>query len=108
MIYETASFLPTLPAVGFMLIVWFCYWYYRPARFPRGPRGIPVLGAAPFLGTDPPKTLWQWSCRYGPVMAVRMGRSDVIMLSGRKTIHTVSKSDTVIGFFHVIRINEIL
>uniref|UniRef100_H2YMP4 Uncharacterized protein n=1 Tax=Ciona savignyi TaxID=51511 RepID=H2YMP4_CIOSA len=51
-----------------------------------GPRGIPLLGFLPFLGNYPERTMYKWSKKYGPVMSVRMGRQDWVILGDHETI----------------------
>ncbi|XP_078484622.1 cytochrome P450 2U1-like [Ciona intestinalis] len=62
------------------------YWYTRPKNFPPGPRGVPFLGVIPFLGNYPERVMRKWSKKYGPVMSVRMGREDWVVLGDYETI----------------------
>ncbi|XP_076814663.1 cytochrome P450 2U1-like [Clavelina lepadiformis] len=57
------------------------YWYQRPNKFPSGPRGLPVIGVAPFQGKHPYKTYMKWSKEYGPILSVRLGRNDAVILN---------------------------
>ncbi|XP_076799716.1 cytochrome P450 2B4-like [Clavelina lepadiformis] len=82
-----ASLCNYLVAAFILLCFSFYHWYQRPKRFPPGPRGIPVLGVLPFLGRWIERKLYQWSREYGPVMAVRLGRKDMIVLSDYDVIN---------------------
>uniref|UniRef100_F6TL06 Cytochrome P450 2F5 n=2 Tax=Ciona intestinalis TaxID=7719 RepID=F6TL06_CIOIN len=62
------------------------YWYTRPKNFPPGPRGVPFLGVIPFLGNYPERVMRKWSKKYGPVMSVRMGREDWVILNDYENI----------------------
>ncbi|XP_039248907.2 cytochrome P450 2J6-like [Styela clava] len=62
----------------FLVLFW---WYRRPKRAPPGPRGIPIFGAIPLMTMRPDKKFCEWSKMYGPVMSVRVGRSDWVVLS---------------------------
>uniref|UniRef100_H2Z8V6 Uncharacterized protein n=1 Tax=Ciona savignyi TaxID=51511 RepID=H2Z8V6_CIOSA len=64
----------------------FFYWYRRPKNFPPGPRGVPFLGVLPFLWQSPASKMRTWSKKYGPVMSVRMGRQDWVVLGDYETI----------------------
>ncbi|XP_076814858.1 cytochrome P450 2B1-like [Clavelina lepadiformis] len=66
------------------LLLW---WYKRPPNFPSGPRGIPLFGVIPFLGKNPPETLWRWSRIYGNPMSVRFGRTEAVVLCGYDIIN---------------------
>ncbi|XP_002120711.5 cytochrome P450 2U1-like [Ciona intestinalis] len=70
---------------AFVLILY--YWYKRPRNFPPGPRGIPLLGMMPFLGKHTEKDFRRWSKKYGPMMSVRLGQNDWIVLGDHKTIN---------------------
>jgi len=65
------------------------YWHYRPKGFPPGPRGIPVFGAAPFAGKFFERSMKTWSSTYGPVMSVRLGRVEFVILNDFESIHKV-------------------
>nr|AHL83556.1 flavonoid-3'-hydroxylase [Iris x hollandica] len=49
------------------------------ARLPPGPRGWPVLGNLPQLGTKPHQTLAAMSKLYGPLFRLRFGSVDVVV-----------------------------
>nr|XP_009858562.1 cytochrome P450 2U1 [Ciona intestinalis] len=70
-------------------VIAFYYWYKRPKNMPPGPRGIPFLGIIPFVGMNPEQAFMQWSKKYGPVITVRMGRKDWVVLCDHDTIHQV-------------------
>uniref|UniRef100_H2YX92 Uncharacterized protein n=1 Tax=Ciona savignyi TaxID=51511 RepID=H2YX92_CIOSA len=65
------------------------YWWKLPhPRFPPGVRGIPILGATPFFGRYPQETIAKWSReKYGPVMSVRFGQQDAVVLNDYESIH---------------------
>uniref|UniRef100_H2Z9F5 Cytochrome P450 2U1 n=1 Tax=Ciona savignyi TaxID=51511 RepID=H2Z9F5_CIOSA len=58
----------------------------RPKNFPPGPSRYPILGVLPFLGNYPERKMRKWSKQYGPVMSVRMGRQDWVVLGDYETI----------------------
>ena len=69
--------------------VYFYNWYKRPQNFPPGPRGIPFLGVLPFMRSYPERVLKRWSKKYGPIMSVRFGPEDVIILNDFESIQKV-------------------
>ncbi|XP_076818420.1 cytochrome P450 2U1-like isoform X2 [Clavelina lepadiformis] len=63
------------------------YWYRRPANSPPGPRGIPFFGMYPFVGKFMERTMAKWKKTYGPVMLVRMGLQDMLVLNDFESIY---------------------
>ncbi|KAI8492617.1 hypothetical protein Bbelb_296580 [Branchiostoma belcheri] len=51
-------------------------------RFPPGPPAWPLLGHLPLLGGRPHVRFAEWSRRYGPVLGVRLGPQQVVVLNG--------------------------
>lgn len=70
-----------------MLWIW---WYKRPARFPPGPRGLPLVGVIPFMSKRPEVKFRKWSKEYGPIMSVRVGRQDWVILNNIQAMNEVS------------------
>ena len=64
-------------------------WIRRPRNFPPGPRGVPILGVIPFIGSHIERTFRDWGKQYGPVMAVRLGRKDFVILNNLDVIKQV-------------------
>ncbi|KAI6669630.1 hypothetical protein NL676_004515 [Syzygium grande] len=50
-------------------------------KLPPGPRGWPIVGVLPLLGTMPHVTLAKMAKRYGPVMYLKMGTCDMVVAS---------------------------
>ena len=75
------------------LLLYLYYWYKRPKKFPPGPRGVPGLGVLPFLGTYPERKMKQWSKKYGSIMSIRFGTTDVIVLNDFDAIQQVSSCE---------------
>ena len=73
-----------------LLLLHLYKWYKRLQHFPPGPRGLPLVGALPFLGAYPEKKMKQWSKSYGPIMSVRFGLQDVVVLNNFDAIRDVS------------------
>ncbi|XP_076825662.1 cytochrome P450 2U1-like [Clavelina lepadiformis] len=69
--------------VGLLLL----YWFWRPYKFPPGPRGIPFLGILPFLGKYSERKIAKWSKSYGPVISLRFGRKDFVVLNDYESIY---------------------
>uniref|UniRef100_H2YPQ6 Uncharacterized protein n=1 Tax=Ciona savignyi TaxID=51511 RepID=H2YPQ6_CIOSA len=77
--------------IGFLTlgILVYRYWWKLPhPRYPPGVRGVPILGVLPFIGRSAHVKFTKWSHdKFGPIMMVRMGRDDVIILSTYDVIH---------------------
>ncbi|PON75725.1 Cytochrome P450, E-class, group I [Parasponia andersonii] len=50
-------------------------------RLPPGPKGWPIVGALPLLGSMPHVTLSQMAKKYGPVMFLKMGTCNMVVAS---------------------------
>ncbi|KAL2322312.1 hypothetical protein Fmac_026691 [Flemingia macrophylla] len=50
-------------------------------KLPPGPRGWPVLGALPLMGSMPHVTLANMAKKYGPVMYLKMGTNSMVVAS---------------------------
>jgi len=63
-------------------------WYLsrRPPGIPPGPRGVPLLGYIPFLGTRVHRTFNELGKRYGPVCSVFIGSRVTVVLNDYVTI----------------------
>ncbi|KAI9196755.1 hypothetical protein LWI28_026736 [Acer negundo] len=55
-----------------------CRWWHP---LPPGPKGWPLIGALPLLGTKPHVTLAEMAKKYGPVMYLKMGTCDMVVAS---------------------------
>ncbi|KAK0578075.1 hypothetical protein LWI29_004708 [Acer saccharum] len=55
-----------------------CRWWQP---LPPGPKGWPLIGALPLLGTMPHVTLAKMAKKYGPVMYLKMGTCDMVVAS---------------------------
>nr|XP_039271654.1 cytochrome P450 2C31-like isoform X3 [Styela clava] len=67
----------------------FLLWYRRDSRLPPGPRGIPILGILPFLGSNPTKKLTEWTNEYHGACTMRIGRTDTVVLANYGSIYDV-------------------
>lgn len=50
-------------------------------KLPPGPRGWPIIGAIPLLGSMPHVTLAEMAKKYGPIMYLKMGTCDMVVAS---------------------------
>ncbi|KAM7290965.1 cytochrome P450 2J6-like isoform X1 [Ixodes scapularis] len=53
---------------------------------PPGPTGVPVLGYLPFLGSSPQVTYKKLAAKYGPIIRVKLGSEDVVVLNDLDSI----------------------
>ncbi|XP_039274009.2 uncharacterized protein LOC120347963 [Styela clava] len=58
----------------------------RPRNFPPGPRGIPILGVAPFVGSRPEVTFAKWSETYGDIIGFKLGSDYTVVLNSYDAI----------------------
>ncbi|XP_008798387.2 flavonoid 3',5'-hydroxylase 1-like [Phoenix dactylifera] len=59
---------------------------------PPGPRGIPILGALPLVGSTPHSSLARLARRYGPIMYLKMGTCGVVVASSPSAARTFLKA----------------
>nr|XP_039248643.1 cytochrome P450 2U1-like [Styela clava] len=65
-----------------------CYYLFkRPKNFPPGPRGLPLLGYVPFLGSNTAESLRQLKEKYGSVMSIQFGREYWVILNDFNAIN---------------------
>ncbi|GAU32788.1 hypothetical protein TSUD_152360 [Trifolium subterraneum] len=78
-------------------------------NLPPGPKGWPILGVLPHLGTMPHVTLANMAKKFGPIMYLKMGTCDTIVASSPnaaraflKTLdHNFLNRPTIIGATHL-------
>ncbi|XP_038694708.1 flavonoid 3',5'-hydroxylase 1-like [Tripterygium wilfordii] len=63
-----------------------------PRPLPPGPKGWPVIGALPLLGSMPHVTLAQMAKKYGPVMYLKMGTCNMVVASTPDTARAFLKT----------------
>ncbi|GFQ85726.1 cytochrome P450 18a1 [Trichonephila clavata] len=56
-------------------------WFNFIRKGPPGPVGLPIVGALPFLGTEPYKTLWEMKDKYGDIISVYLGPRYTVVLN---------------------------
>ena len=86
---ELWNYFSTWSVIVTAILLYLYNWYKRPKRFPPGPRGVPFLGVIPFLGKFPERVMKKWGKKYGSIMSVRFGPSDVVVLNDFEAIQQV-------------------
>lgn len=61
-------------------------------NLPPGPKGWPILGALPLMGTMPHVTLTNMSKKYGPIMFLKMGTCDTVVASNPEAARVFLKT----------------
>jgi len=79
------------PILLTIMLMLFYRWHKRPKNFPPGPRGFPLIGVVPLLGRFPERTLKTWSKSYGPIMSVRFGSKDLVVINNYEYLQQVSR-----------------
>jgi len=74
-----------------IIVLYLIYWFQRPKDFPPGPRGIPIFGYLPMFGRFATATAAELSKKYGPVLGVRIGSSDIVFLNDYESINEVCR-----------------
>ncbi|CAA7388888.1 unnamed protein product [Spirodela intermedia] len=80
------------------------YWFRRvknEARLlPPGPRGLPLLGSLPFLGSDLHICFAEIARTYGPVVSLRLGAKLCVLLSSPQAVKEALKDQDAIFANH--------
>ena len=84
------SDLMTLAGICFFL---YLYNYFRnkfsATKLPPGPLGFPFVGILPFLGKYPERQFAKWSKKYGPIITVKIGLKNYVVLNNYDVIQKV-------------------
>lgn len=77
-----------------VVCVWFAWrkLFGKRMRYPPGPRGWPLLGALPYLGTRPHDSLRELSKKYGPIMFMYWGLRPALIVSTPETAKAILKT----------------
>jgi len=62
-------------------------------RFPPGPFAWPVIGSFPLLGKMPHHSLYELSKQYGPIMYLKLGTTDAVVVSSPKIAEACLKTN---------------
>ncbi|KAL5714273.1 flavonoid 3',5'-hydroxylase [Ranunculus cassubicifolius] len=71
-------------AVIIFLVIRFCISLFltkESGKLPPGPKGWPVLGALPLLGSNPHVSLAEMSKKYGPIVYLKLGSRGMVVAS---------------------------
>uniref|UniRef100_T1IZ49 Cytochrome P450 n=1 Tax=Strigamia maritima TaxID=126957 RepID=T1IZ49_STRMM len=71
-----------------LLLVWMFVdkFYSKFRRYPPGPVNLPLVGALPFLGKKPFVKFAEWARIHGPVIRIRVGLKNVVVLNSYEAI----------------------
>nr|AFR67330.1 flavonoid-3',5'-hydroxylase [Platycodon grandiflorus] len=64
----------------------------HPGQLPPGPRGWPIIGALPQLGTMPHVALANMARKYGPIMYLKLGSSGMVVASNPEAARAFLKT----------------
>ncbi|CAM8901121.1 unnamed protein product [Rhodiola kirilowii] len=98
-IFDSLIFQAVLASIASIFILsWIVKAPRRKRTFPLppGPRGLPLLGYLPFLGTDPHVTFANLSKVYGPIFKVQLGNKLHIVLSSPELVKEVVRDKDII------------
>ncbi|KAL8516815.1 hypothetical protein ACS0TY_015173 [Phlomoides rotata] len=65
---------------GVLLLTLFFFFPKKPSKAPPGPKGIPILGNLLQLGDLPHQTMQKWSKTYGPVIWLKIGAVNTVVV----------------------------
>lgn len=77
------------------LAVFLCLWIFLRSqakgkgKLPPGPKGIPLLGNAHQLGTNPHRQLQRWAAQYGDLFSVRLGWDNWVFVNSPASVRDI-------------------
>ncbi|KAJ9559979.1 hypothetical protein OSB04_005139 [Centaurea solstitialis] len=80
----------------FLLSKFGCFLSKKTLPLPPGPRGIPIFGNLFQLESDLPDHLWRLSKRYGPLMSLRLGRVQTLVVSSAEMAKEILKTNDLV------------
>jgi cytochrome P450 len=86
--------------IGFCVIVVAYFWLTkRRKNFPPGPTPLPVIGIAHHIGATrhPHNVFRAWSKKYGPILGLKLGRNEAIVLDDYKLIKEAFNNPNISG-----------
>jgi flavonoid 3',5'-hydroxylase len=88
--------LAALGTATVLLVTWSlivkCSPQTRRRKHPPGPKGWPILGSLPMLGTLPHQDLFKLSKQYGPLMLINLGSVKCLIVTSPKFAEAILKT----------------
>ncbi|KAJ0962319.1 hypothetical protein J5N97_030147 [Dioscorea zingiberensis] len=90
--------------IGLFAIIWYAWRYVnsrkKPPLLPPGPRGLPLIGSLPFLGSNLHQCLDELARRYGPLMKLQLGTKLCVVISSSSVAKEIYKENDIIFSNH--------
>ncbi|XP_045824085.1 cytochrome P450 71AU50-like [Trifolium pratense] len=80
----------------FLVCIWLWRTMKKPKRLPPGPIGLPILGSLLKLGQNPHRDLHKLSQKYGPIMHLRLGLVQTIVVSSPQAAELFLKTHDLV------------
>ncbi|KAI1299631.1 Cytochrome P450 2A3 [Halotydeus destructor] len=72
-------------------------WLYPSSKWPKGPKGWPLVGFIPYLGPFSFETFHNLQDKYGPIFTVPIFTTNLIVVNGLKSMKEIFASDELLG-----------
>ncbi|KMT16995.1 hypothetical protein BVRB_2g042000 [Beta vulgaris subsp. vulgaris] len=86
--------------IPIFIMLWFIFFVKKQDRkkppLPPGPRGLPLVGYLPFLGSNLHHSFKELASLYGPIFKLRLGAKDCIVITSPSLVKEVVRDQDVV------------
>ncbi|XP_003534174.2 uncharacterized protein [Glycine max] len=98
-----------IPTILLVIFIWVVQPKQRHGKIAPGPKALPIIGNLHMLGKLPHRTLQTFARKYGPIMSLKLGQVQAIVVSSPETAELFLKThDTVFASRPKIQASEYL
>ncbi|KAI1299636.1 Cytochrome P450 2J6 [Halotydeus destructor] len=72
-------------------------WLHRDPKWPKGPRGWPLVGYQPYLGPFSFQTFQNLQAQYGPIFTIPLFTKKLIVVNGLQAVKEIFSRDELLG-----------
>ncbi|KAI1299635.1 Cytochrome P450 2J3 [Halotydeus destructor] len=96
-VWSSSEWYVTLLLIAVTLALLLRGWLHDRSRWPKGPRGLPLLGYVPYLGRFSFETFHNLQQQYGPIFTVSLFTKKLIVVNGLEAIKELFSKDELLA-----------